>query len=55
MKPNQYLFEKFSNLLKKEFSQSINENEEGSPVTELWKELINYAQQKEHLQEQLDE
>ena len=30
MKPNQYLSEKFSNLLKKEISQSINENEEGN-------------------------
>ncbi|WP_074405976.1 hypothetical protein [Aquimarina megaterium] len=33
MKPNQYLFEKFSNLLNEEFSQSINEYEDGNHLT----------------------
>ena len=33
MKPNQYLFEKFSSLLNKEFSQSINEYEDGNHLT----------------------
>nr|WP_042289982.1 hypothetical protein [Nonlabens ulvanivorans] len=33
MNPNQYLFEKFSNLLNEEFSQTINEYDEGRHLT----------------------
>ena len=33
MKPNQYLFETFSNLLKEEFYQAINEYDEGNHLT----------------------
>ncbi|TNJ41087.1 hypothetical protein KFZ70_02550 [Tamlana fucoidanivorans] len=33
MKPNQYLFEKFKNLLNEEFSQEINKYEDGNHLT----------------------